>query len=801
VTITGTGLAGAYYVSFGVRPATGFTVNSATSITATAPAGSGTVDIQVTTRGGTTATSAADQFTYVVAPAVTAVSPNSGPTAGGTTVTITGTGLVGATDVTFGTTPATGFTINSATSITATVPSGTGTADIHVTTAGGASATSGGDQFSYVVAPTVTAVSPNNGPTAGGTTVTITGTGLVGATEVTFGTTAATDFTIHGATSITATAPAGTGTVDVHVSTTGGTSAASGGDQFTYTVVPAVTSVSPNAGPTSGGTPVTITGTGLAGATGVTFGTTPAASFRVNDATSIDATAPAGTGTVDVHVTTLGGTSAANGGDQFTYAAAPTVTAVSPNAGPTEGGTTVTITGTGLAGAYYVSFGVRPATGFTINSATSITATAPAGDDGTVDIRVNATGGPSEISAADQYTYSSAPTITLTPATLPDVPAGAAYSQALTADGGTAPYSYAVTDGTLPAGLTLSSDGTLAGTPATPGSYDFTVTATDAEAAPGPYSGDQHYTLVVGAPVTRMTRTWVSGDGDDANICTRDFPCQTFAAALAQTADGGEVNCLTPGGYGTLTIAQSVSIVCDHGTAGVIASGTDGIVINGPPGTAVVLSGFDLEGLGAGDAPAGINGIHVLGGSSLTLRNTRIRGFRGGYGIAFQPSAAATLFIDNVTISGNGDGATLATGGILVQPGASATARVTMVNSRVQDNLQVGIRLDTAGNSNAVVTATLDRLTITGNAAVGLLGKAIAGTGSIDVSVNGSTLAGNGTGIAVNGSLAARVSRTTISGNNTGLATAGGATIASFGDNVLIGNGTDGSFTGTLPRH
>jgi hypothetical protein len=250
-----------------------------------------------------------------------------------------------------------------------------------------------------------------------------------------------------------------------------------------------------------------------------------------------------------------------------------------------------------------------------------------------------------------------------------------------------------------------------------------------------------------------------------------------------------------------VTIAQSVSIVCDHGTAGVIASGTDGIVINGPAGTAVVLSGFDLEGLGASDAPAGINGIHFVGGSSLILRNTRIRGFRGGYGIAFQPSAAANLFVENVTVSGNGDGATLTTGGILVQPSASATARVTIVNSRVQDNLQVGIRFDTSGNSNAVVAATLDRLTITGNASVGLFGKAVTGTGGIDVSLTGSTLAGNGTGIAGNGSLVARASRTTISGNKTGIVAAGGATIASFGDNALIGNVTNGGFTATLPRN
>jgi hypothetical protein len=79
-------------VKFGATNAASFTVNSPTSITATSPAGSGTVHITVTTPGGTSATSGTDQFTYVAAPTVTLISPTSGPAAGGTIVMITGTG-------------------------------------------------------------------------------------------------------------------------------------------------------------------------------------------------------------------------------------------------------------------------------------------------------------------------------------------------------------------------------------------------------------------------------------------------------------------------------------------------------------------------------------------------------------------------------------------------------------------------------------------------------------------------------------------------------------------------------------
>ncbi|MEB0141284.1 IPT/TIG domain-containing protein, partial [Undibacterium sp. CCC2.1] len=124
---------GATAVKFGLSNASGFTVNSATQITATAPAGSsGTVDITVVTGGGTSATSAGDQYTYIGAPTVSSLGTSSGPAAGGTSVVITGTNLTGATSVKFGLSNASSFTVNSATQITATAPSGSGTVDITV---------------------------------------------------------------------------------------------------------------------------------------------------------------------------------------------------------------------------------------------------------------------------------------------------------------------------------------------------------------------------------------------------------------------------------------------------------------------------------------------------------------------------------------------------------------------------------------------------------------------------------------------------------------------------------------------
>ena len=173
-------------------------------------------------------------------------------------------------------------------------------------------------------APTVTGVSPNSGSTAGGGSVTITGTNFTSDSTVKFGANAATGVDVVSSTSITATVPAGSaGTVDVQVTADGGTSQANSADQFTYLTpppAPTVSSVSPSSGPAAGGSSVTITGTGFITGSSVSFGANAATDLDVLSSTSITATSPAGSGTVDVTVSNANGTSAANPpADQFTY--------------------------------------------------------------------------------------------------------------------------------------------------------------------------------------------------------------------------------------------------------------------------------------------------------------------------------------------------------------------------------------------------------------------------------------------------------------------------------------------------
>ena len=172
VTVTGTNFASGATVSFGGVAATGVTVASATSLTATAPAGTGTVNATVTTSGGTSATTAADQFTYLAPPTVTSISPTQGPTGGGTVVTVTGRNFASGATVSFGGVAATGVTVASATSLTATSPAGTGTVNTTVTTSGGTSATSTADQFTYLVISAIGSLVGTDYP-SGGTTLTV----------------------------------------------------------------------------------------------------------------------------------------------------------------------------------------------------------------------------------------------------------------------------------------------------------------------------------------------------------------------------------------------------------------------------------------------------------------------------------------------------------------------------------------------------------------------------------------------------------------------------------------------------
>lgn len=396
VTLTGTALSGASVTIGGIAA----TVTSTTSTTATfttPPHAAGAVDVSVSTIGGSA--TATNGYAYAAAPAISSVSPNSGPTGGGQSVTIAGTGFAGASSVAFGGSAA-AITANTGTSLTVTTSAhAAGIVDVVVTAPGGSVTSTGA--YTYVTGPAPTSVAPNSGPVGGGQGATISGTSLSGATSVTFGGVAA---TIGGntATSITVTTPAhAAGLVDVVVTTSGGTATLS--NAYTYAGVPTIASVSPNTGPAAGGQSVTITGTNLANATSVTFGGV-AAAIGASSATSIAVTTPPhAAGAVDVVVTTAGGSVTSTNG--YTYGAAPSISGIAPNSGPTAGGQSVVISGSNLASASSVTFGGVAAT-LGANSATSITVTTPPHAAGAADVVITTANGTA--TSAGGYAYTSA---------------------------------------------------------------------------------------------------------------------------------------------------------------------------------------------------------------------------------------------------------------------------------------------------------------------------------------------------------------------------------------------------------
>ncbi len=406
VTITGTNFVVGAMVTFGGTAATNVVVVNGTTITATTPAGSvGAATVTVTVSGQSG--SLPNGFTYAVIPSVTSVAPNSGPTAGGTAVTITGTNFAAGATVTFGTAAATSVVVVSSTSITAKTPAGSaGAVTVTVTVSGQSGSLPSG--FTYVATPTVTTVTPNTGSTVGSTSVTITGTNFVTGATVTFGTAAATSVVVVSSTSITAKTPAGSaGAVTVTVTVSGQSGSLASG--YTYVTTPTVTSVAPNSGSTAGGTAVTITGTNFATGATVTFGTVAATSVVVVSSTSITAKTPAGSaGAVTVTVTVSGQSGSLASG--YTYVATPTVTSVAPNTGSTGGGTAVTITGTNFATGATVTFGTAAATSVVVVSSTSITAKTPAGSAGAVTVTVTVSG--QSGSLTNGFTYAAIPTVT-----------------------------------------------------------------------------------------------------------------------------------------------------------------------------------------------------------------------------------------------------------------------------------------------------------------------------------------------------------------------------------------------------
>jgi hypothetical protein len=285
-------------------------------------------------------------------------------------------------------------------------------------------------------------------------------------------------------------------------------------------------------------------------------------------------------------------------------------------------------------------------------------------------------------------------------------------------------------------------------------------------------------TLWASPAAAQATRTWVSGVGDDVNPCSRTAPCKTFAGAISKTAAGGEIDCLDPAGYGTLTITKSITIDCT-GTFGSVlnSGGINGFVINdsatATPGTIEVrLRGLSIN--GAGTTP-GLNGIRFISGRALYVENVFIQNQKNGAGIALQPTGSISVQLNNVSIV---NGST----GILVQPTGTGVVKALISKTAVVGNASNGLRVDSASTSTAGIAVNVEDSAFSSNAA-GISTNST--TRALTVMVNHTTLTNNGgAGISNNGaSSTIVVGNTTITGNGAGITATAGAATFTYGDN------------------
>lgn len=582
VFISGTGLTGTTSLTFGGTPASSFTVNSSTSITAIAPAhAAGPVNVVATTPGGS-ATSV-NAYTYLAVPTLNTVTPNSGPIGGGTSVTLTGTGLTGASSVTFGGVSATGWTINSPTQITATIPAGNaGVVNVSVTTAAGSASLT--NAFTYIAPPVAGPVSASVGHNSSANPVTLSLSGGV-ASSVAISTSAS-----HGTVTASGTSVTYTPTVGY-----------AGTDSFTYTATNSAGTSAPATVTVTVGSPtISIAPASLpAGTAGIAYSTTSLATSGGNAPYAFSlASGALPSGLTLASNGTLSGTPTSSGNfsftakvtDAFSYTGTRsyTLTIVAGSMAITPATLPAPIYSSSYSQQLTVSGGVAPYT-FSINGgslptgialSSTGTLTGSPSKAGTYTFSVTAVDSSSNLTSVSQsYTLTIAPPfIDITPITLPAATVGTGYSTSISASGGVAPFEYGIAFGALPAGMSLTSTGTLSGTPTTAGTFTFGVRASDTNR----FTGVRPYSFVVGqqAPVA-------------ANI-NQTLAANSGASTISASLSGGPTTSLavvTPPAHGTVNI-----------------TGATGFTYTPTPGYAGVDSfTYTATGPGGTSAPATVN--------------------------------------------------------------------------------------------------------------------------------------------------------------------------------------------------
>lgn len=283
-----------------------------------------------------------------------------------------------------------------------------------------------------------------------------------------------------------------------------------------------------------------------------------------------------------------------------------------------------------------VAVGTQATHGTATAGGTSITYTPTAGYAGPDSFTYTATNGAGTSAPATATITVSPPTITYTPTNPPAGTVGVAYSQSIAgASGGSAPYTYALASGALPAGTTLQSNGTLGGTPTAAGTFNFTVRATDSSTGTGPFSSaPANVTVIINAGAPTVSSV-APNSGSTVGGTSVTITGTGFTGATAVTFGG--------------TAATGITVVNDTTITALTpahAAGAVAVAVTAPGGTGSLPNGFTYSALAPSVTSVAPNIGPATGGTSVTITGTS---FTGATTVTFGGATATGVTVVNDT--------------------------------------------------------------------------------------------------------------------------------------------------------
>ena len=287
--------------------------------------------------------------------------------------------------------------------------------------------------------------------------------------------------------------------------------------------------------------------------------------------------------------------------------------------------------------------------------------------------------------------------------------------------------------------------------------------------------------LVATSASAQVARVFLAGTGNDAGDCTNQAtPCRSLQGAVTQCPINGEIIILDNGGYGGATITKSLTV---NASAGVVAFIARTITVTIGATDKVVLRGLSMNGVVFGDA----DGIAFTGGGTLVVENSIVAGFTTA-GID-QVAAGSNLIVNNCGFRNN-------SAGVLNSTFSDTNSNTVIENSRFEHNTAFGVDAE-HGTTNVSI-----RNSVLANNNVGVFAFSQSPTQPVLIVVDTCTIAHNTTGTGANtgaaGSATIRVTNSTIDHNVNGMFVSGSGTNESYGNNRVLANTNNSTFSGTV---